>query len=59
MAFLCFIHQSWTRVPYMEVLPEHAIEDAMAHARRLLLDRPNCSRAEIFEDDRPVAILEP
>lgn len=51
MPFVCYIYVEDRDVPHMEVLGEDSLTAARERARRLLLDRPMSSSAEIYEDD--------
>ena len=51
MPFICYIHGPRRAVPHMEVLSEEALDAARDHARRLLGERPGCSKAEIYEGE--------
>ena len=57
MAFFCYIHRGTGGVPHFEVLPESSQGLAVNAAARLLAQRANAVRAEIWEDERLLMTL--
>lgn len=52
MPLFCFVHRRDDGVAYFEVLPDIDVISARAWAERLLNDRPDGVRAEIWDGDR-------
>ena len=57
MPFLCYIHRRDQGVPHFEVLPESSELAAMDRATRLLAQRVDGVRAEIWDGDTLVVTL--
>ena len=57
MAYLCYIHRRAGGVPYLEVLPDSAQGPAIDTAARLMAQRADAVRAELWEDERLVFSL--
>ena len=58
MPFLCYIHRTGQAVPYFEVLAEQTEGGAKAHAARLLAERADALRAEIWDGERLLCTLQ-
>lgn len=52
MAYFCYIHRKTGGVPHFEVLPETSQGNAVDAAQRLLAQREDAIRAEIWEGER-------
>ncbi|HXA38171.1 MAG TPA: hypothetical protein VNW53_04165 [Phenylobacterium sp.] len=57
MTYFCYIHRRTGGVPHLEVLPETSQGIAIDTAARLLAQRADGVRAEIWEDERLVFTL--
>ncbi|HLZ76045.1 hypothetical protein [Phenylobacterium sp.] len=57
MPYLCYIHRRAGGVPHLEVLPESSQSRAIDTAARLMAQRADAVRAEIWEDERLVFTL--
>jgi len=57
MAYFCYIHRRTGGVPHFEVLPETSQGHAVDTAARLLAQRDDAVRAEVWEDERLVFTL--
>jgi hypothetical protein len=57
MAYFCYIHRQAGGVPHLEVLPETTQDVAFATARRMLQQRTEAIRAEVWEDERLIFTL--
>lgn len=57
MAYFCYIHRRTGGVPHFEVLPETSQGHAVDTAARLLAQRADAVRAEVWEDERLVFTL--
>ena len=59
MSIICYVYGRTPGTPHMEVLPETPLPEAITVARRLLADRPECGRADLWDgDDRVATILQ-
>jgi hypothetical protein len=54
MTYFCYIHRKTGGVPHFEVLPETSPRDAADRAAKLLAQRVDGERAEVWEDERLV-----
>ena len=54
MPYFCYIHRETGGVPHFEVLPETSPGDAVERAKRLLAQRADGVRAEVWEGERLV-----
>jgi hypothetical protein len=52
MAYFCYIHRETGGVPHFEVLPDGPQRHAFDAAARLLAQRADAVRAEIWEGER-------
>jgi len=52
MSYFCYIHRSTGGVPHFEVLPETTQGDARDRAARLLEQRADGIRAEVWEGEQ-------
>jgi hypothetical protein len=57
MAYFCYIHRQAGGVPHLEVLPETSQGPAIDTAARLMAQRADAIRAEIWEDERLIFSL--
>jgi hypothetical protein len=57
MPYFCYIHRTSGGVPHFEVLPETSKGDAVVRAARLLAQRADGERAEVWEGERLVFTL--
>ena len=57
MAYFCYIHRQTSGVPHFEVLPETSQGGAIERAQRLMAQRADALRAEVWEDERLVFSL--
>ncbi|HEX3366412.1 hypothetical protein [Phenylobacterium sp.] len=57
MAYFCYIHRRTGGVPHFEVLPDSTEGHAVDIAARLLAQRADAVRAEVWEDERLVFTL--
>ena len=57
MAYFCYIHRQAGGVPHLEVLPETSQGPAIDTAARLMAQRADAVRAEIWEDERLIFSL--
>ena len=54
MSYICYVYERQGAVPYMDVLAARSLEEARAKVRGLLSERPYCTTAELWDDDRLV-----
>ena len=54
MPYFCYIHRKAGGVPHFEVLPETSPSDAVDRATKLLAQRADGVRAEVWEGERLV-----
>jgi hypothetical protein len=54
MPYFCYIHRETGGVPHFEVLPETSQGDAIHRATKLLAQRADGVRAEVWEGERLV-----
>ena len=54
MSYICYVYERPGDVPYMEVLAVRSIDEARDKVRSLLAERPQCTMAELWNDDRLV-----
>lgn len=57
MTYLCYIHRRSGVAPYFEVLPDMPRLSAIEQAGRLLAERPDGDRAELWDGERLVFTL--
>lgn len=57
MPFFCYIHRTGGGVPHFEVLAELSADAAAARAARLLAERRDGLKAELWQGDTLVLIL--
>jgi hypothetical protein len=57
MPLFCYVHRREGAVPYLEVVPEMGAS-ALRRAAELLADRPDGVRAELWDGDRLIHVLE-
>ncbi|MDB5417139.1 MAG: hypothetical protein JWP86_2799 [Phenylobacterium sp.] len=57
MTYLCYIHRRSGVAPYFEVLPDMPRRSAIEQAGRLLAERPDGDRAELWDGERLVFTL--
>jgi hypothetical protein len=57
MSYFCYIHRKTGGVPHFEVLPETSQGRAIDEAARLLAERSDAIRAEVWEEDRLIFTL--
>ena len=57
MSYFCYIHRQAGGVPHLEVLPETSEGPAIDMAARLMAQRADAVRAEIWEDERLIVSL--
>jgi hypothetical protein len=57
VAYICFIHRATGTAPHFEVLPETSHRGAMDHAARMMEQRADAVRADVWEGDRLVFSL--
>jgi hypothetical protein len=57
MSYFCYIHRQAGGVPHLEVLPETSEGPAINMAARLMAQRADAVRAEIWEDERLIVSL--
>ena len=57
MSYFCYIHRLTGGVPHFEVLPGTSQGDAVDRAARLLAERTDGVRAEVWEGERLVFTL--
>jgi len=57
MSYFCYIHRKAGGVPHFEVLPETSQDGAIDEAARLLAQRTDAVRAEVWEDERLIFTL--
>jgi hypothetical protein len=57
MTYLCYIHRETGGVPHFEVLPDISESHAIGAAARLLAQRADGVRAEVWEGERLVFSL--
>jgi hypothetical protein len=56
--FFCYIHRTTGGVPHFEVLAEVTADAAAARAARLLAERQDGARAELWQGDTLMLILQ-
>jgi hypothetical protein len=54
MTYFCYIHRKTGGVPHFEVLPEMSPGDAVDRAAKLLAQRVDGERAEVWDGERLV-----
>lgn len=57
MPFFCYIHRRAGGVPHFEVLAEETPDQAVRRAAKLLSDRRDGERAELWQGDTLVHVL--
>ena len=57
LVYFCYIHRASSSAPHFEVLPETSQVGAMEHAVRMMVQRADAIRAEIWDGDRLVFSL--
>jgi hypothetical protein len=57
MPYFCYVHRQAGGVPHFEVLPENSQVGALNRAARLLADRADAVRAEVWEGERLIFTL--
>ena len=57
MAYFCYIHRERGGVPHFEVLPETSADEAIDQAARLLAQRADGVRAEVWDGEQLVFTL--
>jgi len=57
MTYLCYIHRRSGVAPYFEVLPDMPRASAIERAGRLLAERPDGERAELWDGEQLVFTL--
>jgi hypothetical protein len=57
MSYFCFIHRRTGGVPHFEVLPQTSHDGALDQAARLLAERTDAVRAEVWEDEQLIFTL--
>ncbi|HEY2355889.1 MAG TPA: hypothetical protein VGH86_00455 [Phenylobacterium sp.] len=57
VVYLCYIHRAAGGAPHFEVLPETTQSGAMDHAARMMEQRADAVRAEVWDGDRLVFSL--
>jgi hypothetical protein len=57
MSYFCYIHRETGGVPHFEVLPETSQGDAIDRAARLMEQRADAVRAEVWDGERLVFTL--
>jgi hypothetical protein len=57
LPFFCYIHRTTGGVPHFEVLAEVSPDAAAARAARLLTERRDGERAELWQGDTLILIL--
>ena len=55
MAFICYLYQSGTSIPYMEAAPVFTLEAAKDFAEQMLRTHGDALKVEIFSDETHVA----
>ena len=58
MPLICYVHSQDDSVPYFEVLPDQPKAASLRRAGQLLAERPKAIRAELWDGDDLVHILE-
>lgn len=58
MAYICYVYEGPQAVPYMEVLQAANLGEAQQQAARLLMDRPHCLSAELWDDECLVGAID-
>jgi hypothetical protein len=58
MPFICYVYERRDDVPYMEVLIAKTFTEARDKARGLLVERPHCQTAELWEGEQLVGAFE-
>jgi hypothetical protein len=58
MPLICYVHSPGDSVPYFEVLPEQSKSASLHRAGQLMAERPHAVRAELWEGDELIHILE-
>ena len=59
MPLICYVHRGAEATPYLEVLPDLPGEAAARRAARLLAERLDAERAELWDGEELVLILRP
>lgn len=57
MTYFCYVYSKGSATPYMEAVPVRDQSEAEALCLRILCDHRDATRAELFENDRPVAVM--
>jgi hypothetical protein len=57
LVYFCYIHRASGSAPHFEVLPETSHTGAMEHAARMMAQRADAIRADIWDGDRLVLSL--
>lgn len=57
MAYFCYVYSKGSDTPYMEAVPGRDQGEAENLCLRILCDHRDAIRAELFENDHPVAVL--
>lgn len=57
MTYICFVYSENSSTPHMEALASNTLYDAKTRASQILAERTCGVRAELFDDDRRVAVL--
>ena len=57
MAYFCYVYSRGSDTPYMEAVPGRDQVEAETLCLRILCDHRDATRAELFENDRPVAVM--
>ena len=52
MSYICYVYERPGDVPYMEVLAARSLDEARIKVRGLLVERPHCTTAELWNDER-------
>jgi hypothetical protein len=55
--FFCYIYRRADGVPHFEVLPEETPDQAVRRAARLLAERGDAERAELWQGETLVRVL--
>jgi hypothetical protein len=58
MPFICYVYERREDVPYMEVLTARTFGEAREKAKGLLIERPHCLTAELWEDERLIGAFD-
>ncbi len=57
MIYFCYIYSRGSDVPHMEALACASLAEAQARCRRMLDDHGAATGAELFDEDRRVAVI--